>query len=178
MSMTSSHATPPAPRNGRQDFSPAPRGPRSPRPTAALALAALLAATCVAGAAAPPPPAPAEEPTVKTVGKTIAEGILGQPVLDAKGNTIGHVVDVLIDTAGNPHAAVIEFTGFFGVGNRKVAVDWKALDFSLANEHMVIHVGLNPARLKAMPEYKPAAESVPVATPAHPSPPRPPPPKS
>jgi uncharacterized protein YrrD len=103
---------------------------------------------------------------VKTVGRSRAEGLLGQPVLDAKGETIGHIVDVLIDTEGKPQAAVIEFAGFLGLGNRDVAVDWKALRFSVQKEKILIHVALEPAALKAMPLYKPAAKSVPVATPA------------
>jgi sporulation protein YlmC with PRC-barrel domain len=114
------------------------------------------------------PPA-AEKPLpakVKTVGRSRAEGILGQPVVDAKGETIGHIVDVLIDTEGKPQAAVIEFAGFLGLGDRDVAVDWKALRFSVQKEKILIRVALEPAALKAMPLYKPAAKSVSVATPA------------
>ena len=87
-------------------------------------------------------------------------------MVDAKGETIGHVVDVLIDTEGKPQAAVIEFAGFFGLGDRDVAVDWKALRFSVEKEKILIRIALAPAALKAMPLYKPAAKSVSVATPA------------
>lgn len=115
-----------------------------------------------AGHAAKPPP-----PKLEKVEKTHAEGLLGQPVLDIKRETIGHVVDVLIDTDGRPDAAVIEFTGFLGVGNRKVAVAWKALHFTLHGDRIVISVALDGAALRAMPEYNPSAKSVPVAAPAH-----------
>jgi hypothetical protein len=140
---------------------------------AMIAVAALIGAVPVgfAFAATPPSPAPLEvlkplPPKVKTVVKSSAEGILGQPVEDAKGQTIGNVVDVLIDPEGRPQAAVVEFTGFFGLGNRDVAVDWRALHFSVRNDQILIRVGLEPVALKAMPPYKPAAQSVPVATPA------------
>ncbi len=113
------------------------------------------------------PPAGAEKPAppkLETVGRSHAEGVLGEPVLDAKGQTIGHVVNVLIDSDGTPQAAVIEFAGFFGLGNRDVAVDWKALRFAVQKGKILIHVMLEPGALKAMPEYKPASSSVPVAT--------------
>lgn len=109
-------------------------------------------------------PAPAK---VEKVEKTRAESLLGQPVLDVKRQTIGHIVDVLIDTDGHPQAAVIEFTGFLGVGDRKVAVAWKALHFALEGDRIIISVGLDVAALRAMPEYNASAKSVPVAAPAH-----------
>jgi hypothetical protein len=140
---------------------------------AAIAVAALVSAVpvgAVVRAATPPSPLQGAEkplpPKVKTVVRSRAQGILGQPVLDAKGDTIGHVVDVLIDPEGQPQAAVIEFAGFLGLGNRDVAVDWKALRFIMQNGQILIRVALEPAALKAMPLYKPAANSVPVATPA------------
>jgi len=121
-------------------------------------------------AAAAPPATPTK---VEQVRKTAAENLLGQPVTDAKGDLFGHVVDVLIDADGTPHAAVIESTGFFGIGNRETAVDWKALSFAVQQDHIAISVSLDPDKLKLMPEYKPEAPSVPVATEAHPAPAKP-----
>jgi sporulation protein YlmC with PRC-barrel domain len=145
---------------------------------------ALLAGTVVwCGAADPPPasqmppqpqtavaPAPAKVTQVRKAG---AESLLGQPVMDANGDVFGNVVDVLIDTDGTPHAAVVEFTGFFGIGNRRVAVDWKALHFTVQQDHIAIHIPLDPAKLEAMPEYTQEAPSVPVATPTAPAPAKP-----
>lgn len=132
----------------------------------ATALLVAAGVGCGNAFAEAPKPAP---PKLEKVKKTHAEGLLGQPVLDAKRNTIGHVVDVLIDTDGKPEAAVIEFTGFLGVGNRKVAVAWKALSFALNGDRIVITVALDGAALRAMPEYNASAKSVPVAAPAHPA---------
>ncbi|HUZ62540.1 MAG TPA: PRC-barrel domain-containing protein [Acetobacteraceae bacterium] len=116
----------------------------------------------------PPSPPPAK---VEHVRKARAESILGEPVRDAKGSKIGHIVDVLIDRRGRLNAAVIEFEGFFGVGNRKIAVAWRALHFAVVKDRIVISLGLDAARIKAMPEYKTSAKVVPVATPAKPAPP-------
>ncbi len=135
---------------------------------AVVALSGAVLPLPAIGAASPQTAlAPAEKPLppkVKTMGRTRALGVLGQPVLDAKGQTIGHIVDILIDPEGRPQAAVIEFAGFLGLGNRDVAVDWKALRFSVQKDQIQIGVALEPAALKAMPLYKPAAKSVPVAT--------------
>jgi len=138
-----------------------------------IAVAALVGAASAETAvgAAPPPSVPVAaskppQPEVRTVVKSSAEGILGQPVHDANGQTIGNVVDVLIDLEGRPQAAVIEFAGFLGLGNRDVAVDWRALLFTVEDDQILIRVMLEPVALKAMPAYKPAAQSVPVATPA------------
>jgi sporulation protein YlmC with PRC-barrel domain len=120
-------------------------------------------------AAAPPATAPAPtkvEAKVEQVRKARAESLFGQPVTDAKGDVFGRVVDVLIDADGTPHAAVIETSGFFGIGNRQMAVAWKALSFSVKQDQIGISVRLDPDQLKAMPEYKSEAPSVPVATPA------------
>jgi hypothetical protein len=127
------------------------------RPVPALLLLGLLCA-----APAPPEPAPAK---VEQVRKAHAEPLLGQSVTDGKGDVVGTIVDVLIDPSGTPQAAVLEFSGFFGLGNRRVAVDWKALDFSVDQDRIVIRLHLDADKIKAMPEYKPEAASVPVATP-------------
>lgn len=125
---------------------------------------------------ATPPAAPIKAPTpakIEQVRKTGAEGLLGQPVMDAAGDVFGNIVDVLIDADGTPHAAVIELTGFFGIGNRRVAVAWKALQFKTEQDHIAIHAPLDIPQLKAMPEYTQEAVSVPVATPAPPAAPVP-----
>ncbi len=121
----------------------------------------LILAFAFCTAAAPAPPTP-----VKQVRKAAAEGLLGQAVTDAKGDVFGHVVDVLIDADGRPRAAVVEFTGFFGIGNRHIAVAWDSLHFAVEQDHIAITVPLDAAKLTAMPEYRQEAASVPVATPA------------
>jgi len=108
----------------------------------------------------PPKPTP---PKLEHMRKIHAEGVLGQPVLSDDGKVIGHVVDVLIDQTGVPKAAVIEFAGFLGLGDRKIAVAWDALHFAVVKGEIVITLGLDADKLKALPEYQPEAKSVPVA---------------
>ena len=80
--------------------------------------------------------------------------VLGKDVLNAKGEAMGRIVDVLFDEKGQPHAAVIDFGGFLGVGTRKIAISWSALRFDLGEKRNVIALDLDREQLKAAPEYK------------------------
>jgi hypothetical protein len=152
----------------RPDARRAALAPLLPGAIFVLAAAAQPATTPAASSpAAPPastgtllPPGKSVAAKVEQVGKARAEGLLGQPVTDAHGDVFGNVTDVLIDADGTPHAAVIQFTGFFGIGARRVAVSWKSLKFSIVQDRIAIRIPLDPATLKAMPDYTDAAASV------------------
>jgi hypothetical protein len=88
-------------------------------------------------------------------GTTIA--ILGKKVRDASGKDMGMVVDVLVDRDAGVRAAVIDFGGFLGVGSRKIAIDWRLLQFDPADHDAPIVLSLDRAEVQAAPEYKPAA---------------------
>ena len=96
----------------------------------------------------------------------VAEAILGQRVTDPKGKEIGRLVDVLVDANGEPQAAVIDFGGFMGVGNRKVAVHWSALHFSPGNAKHKVTLEMTPDQIKAAPEFLDPSKPAPVVTPA------------
>jgi hypothetical protein len=96
--------------------------------------------------------------------------ILGKEVLSAKGEDMGRIVDVLFDEKGEPHAAVIDFGGFLGVGTRKIAISWSALRFDLGEKKNVIALDLDREQLKAAPEYKYAESDKPIPVVAQPQP--------
>ncbi len=156
---------------------------------------ALLAAAWLIGAQSPAPPAPATPPlpaapapgvapgaasgvaAIHHLAPGEAAGVLGAKVVTAKGEEIGRIIDVIVDQAGHPRAAVIDFGGFMGIGNRKIALDWKSLHFSTGQAESAVICDLTPDQIKATPEYheapdKPAA----VAAPNHASPATKPPP--
>jgi len=116
-----------------------------------------------------PKPAPiiSSKPALVTVPKPTAEGLLGEPVVDTAGAKVGTVVNVLVDPFGQPQAAVIQFEGFLGVGNREVALAWNALRFSLHGNDIIITVTVDANKLKALPQYVADAPTVPLATQAH-----------
>jgi len=102
------------------------------------------------------------------------QGILGRQVLSSAGEDMGRVVDIVVDRSGQVRAAVIDFGGFLGVGNRKVAIDWNALHFApTGSREDRITLDLTREQVKAAPEYRDgaplimlgAADSVPAAPP-------------
>jgi hypothetical protein len=99
-----------------------------------------------------------------------AEAILGQRVTDQQGKDIGRLVDVLVDANGEPQAAVIDFGGFMGVGNRKIAVHWSALHFSPGDPKRKVTLALTPDEIKAAPEFLNPNKAASVVTPANTTP--------
>jgi hypothetical protein len=136
-------------------------------------LALLLAhpAPAETPAAAPPPAAPAVPSDEIVENKVVA--VLGLAAKAEDGKDVGRIVDVLVDQAGRPRAAVIDVGGFLGVGNRKVAVDWEALRFDMAKATATL--GLAADRIKGAPAYDPGkpveALVVPPPAPAQVGPP-------
>lgn len=99
--------------------------------------------------AAAPAPAPVER-----VAPEAAMSIMGVTVQGPAGKDIGRLTDVLVGQDGRPVAAVIDFGGFLGVGNRKVAVDWKSLKFSPGDKDHPIMLEMAPDQVRAAPDYK------------------------
>jgi hypothetical protein len=132
-------------------------------------LAAALAGSWGHAEDAPAPAAPAPPATaVQSVAPEDAGAILGQRISDSEGKDIGRLVDVLVDANGQPQAAVIDFGGFMGVGNRKIAVRWSALRFNPADPKNKVALDMTPDQIKAAPEFrnpnKPAAVVTPTDT--------------
>jgi len=89
------------------------------------------------------------------IDKEDVQAILGRQVLSSTGEDMGRVVDIVVDRSGQVRAAVIDFGGFLGVGNRRVAVDWAALRFSpTGSRYDRITLELTRDQVNAAPEYK------------------------
>jgi hypothetical protein len=113
----------------------------------------------------PPPPS-----AVQSVAPEQAEAILGQRVTDAEGTDIGRLVDVLVDATGQPQAAVIDFGGFMGVGNRKIAVHWSVLHFNPGDQKHKVTLEMTPDQIKTAPEFLNPNKAAAVVTPANTTP--------
>lgn len=143
-------------------------------------LMVLAALTSLLGADPGPAPSPSGQPAqrqvpskVESVAPAQAVAVLGREVAAPNGETIGRLVDVLVNGNGAPQAAVIDFGGFMGVGARKIAVDWRVLHFEPADSAHPITLELTPQQIAAAPEYKDPNKPAPVVAPATPSPPSP-----
>jgi hypothetical protein len=67
---------------------------------------------------------------------------------------MGRIVDVIVGRDGQIHAAIIDFGGFLGIGTRKIAVDWNALDFAPVGKPGAITLELTRNQVRLAPEYK------------------------
>lgn len=79
--------------------------------------------------------------------------ILGKQVKDPHGDDMGRVVDVLADASGRVRIAIIDFGGFLGVGDRRIAVDWPLLRFNPDGRDPSLLLAVGSDVLKAAPEY-------------------------
>jgi sporulation protein YlmC with PRC-barrel domain len=123
------------------------------------AIGILPAAAQTSAPATPQQPAPKQAPA-PTQGATPAtvlddqdiENILGREIYSATGEDMGQIVDVLVDQKGQVRAAIIDFGGFLGVGTRKIAVDWRAIQFVPKSNRIVL--ALTRDEVRVAPEYK------------------------
>jgi hypothetical protein len=136
----------------------------------------------------PPPPQtqpspPAKQPDVAPKPVTTGEGIpavvvdgdhvmgiLGKQVRSSAGEDMGRIVDVIIDRTARVRAAVIDFGGFLGVGNRQIAVGWNAIRLPSQEKPGPLVVDFTRDQLRVAPAYK-AGEQVVLLGPPEASPP-------
>lgn len=95
-----------------------------------------------------------ERPAAVVVDSREASSVLGREVRSATDEKMGRIVDMLVDQSGQVRAAIIDFGGFLGVGSRKIAVDWKALRFSPAQERNRVLLEMTRDQVRAAPEYQ------------------------
>jgi hypothetical protein len=109
--------------------------------------------------AAPRPPAAGEGIPALVVDGDQMMGVLGRQVRSSAGEDMGRIVDVIIDKTARVRAAVIDFGGFLGVGNRQIAVAWSAIRLPSRDKPGALVVDFTRDQLRVAPTYK-AGEQV------------------
>src|SRR5499427_5333308 len=103
-------------------------------------------------------PAPRPNPSPGTPAMVLDDQevstILGKSVRSSAGEDMGRIVDIIVSRDGQVHAAIIDFGGFLGIGMRKIAVDWHALNFAPAGKPGLITLELTRNQVRLAPEYK------------------------
>jgi hypothetical protein len=100
---------------------------------ALLTSAALLAAASAfaqTGATSPTPPSPSQFLTQHSPGQWRASKLVGVDVYGTDNAKIGDVREVLLNRDGAAEAIVIGVGGFLGIGEKDVAVPFKALEWT------------------------------------------------
>ena len=155
---------------GRGAAQDAPAGAASPPADAAPAAAAPASGTASPEVTPPKPSATPPQPAPKAPEHLEStQSILGTQVLGEDGNSIGRLVDVFVDKAGVPRAALLDIGGFLGVGSRRIVVPWQTLHFKPDSKDQTIAIVMTSDQLKAAPEYK-GARPPPAAPPSTPAP--------
>ena len=105
--------------------------------------------------AAPAPPSPSPGTPAMVLDDQEVSTILGKSVRGSTGEDMGRIVDIIVSRDGQVHAAIIDFGGFLGIGTRKIAVDWRALNFAPAGKPPgSITLDLTRNQVRLAPEYK------------------------
>lgn len=81
-----------------------------------------------------------------------ASRVIGTPVYNKQGQSIGTIEDVMLDKMSNGIMfAVIGFGGFLGIGEKYHAVPWSVLDYETVQGGYV--VPYTKEQLEAAPSY-------------------------
>jgi sporulation protein YlmC with PRC-barrel domain len=75
--------------------------------------------------------------------------IIGKNVYGADGKEIGEINNLLVDPQGRIRAVIVEFGGFLGIGENKVAVPWQKLTVGKDR----IATDMTPDVIKTMPRW-------------------------
>ncbi|MGN6086538.1 PRC-barrel domain containing protein [Trinickia sp.] len=81
-------------------------------------------------------------------------GLIDATAERANGTRVGRVVDVLIDTHGEPQAAVVD-VGSLIHERRSIAADWSAVKFVQKDDTLSLQTDLSDAQVNAAPPYAP-----------------------
>jgi len=111
-------------------------------------------------------PDPSAAPIVgkATLGMTVAQTdliatgwraskVLHADVRNDKGDRIGKIDDIVVDTDGTLSVAIIDVGGFLGLGGHRVAIPVSQLVFSQTRPQILLP-GATKDALKALPEFK------------------------
>ncbi len=70
-----------------------------------------------------------------------ASSIIGDPVVNAQGEDLGTIKEIMIDVErGQVSYAVLSFGGFLGMGDKLFAIPWQAFSVDEANQRLVLNV--------------------------------------
>jgi sporulation protein YlmC with PRC-barrel domain len=92
--------------------------------------------------------------TEQTSSEWRVANYVGKPIVNASGEKIGDVNDLLFDRTGKITTIVIGVGGFLGLGEKRVALPFEAVTYNDQNGTRQIMVPLTKEALLAAPDYK------------------------
>jgi len=91
--------------------------------------------------------------TQQTADEWRANNYIGQPVVNASGEKIGDVNDIVFDKSGRISTVVIGVGGFLGMGEKHVAMGYETLTYTDRDGQRLIMLPLTKEALTAAPAY-------------------------
>jgi sporulation protein YlmC with PRC-barrel domain len=91
--------------------------------------------------------------TTQGVEEWRANNYIGKPVVNASGEKIGDVNDLIFDRAGKISTVVVGIGGFLGMGEKNVGMGYETLTYTDKDGQRVIMVPLTKEALLAAPDY-------------------------
>ena len=86
-----------------------------------------------------------------------ASTIIGTPVVDPKGNSLGDIKEIVIDPhTGRVAYAVVSFGGFLGLGEKLFAIPFSAFEYKVTKSDLVASeyvLNVSRERLQAAPGF-------------------------
>jgi sporulation protein YlmC with PRC-barrel domain len=77
--------------------------------------------------------------------------LIGAAVINAEGEEVGKVKDILVDTSGTATGMVLSVGGIMGLGAKDVGLTWQEVD--VRQEPDVVRVNYSKAQLEAAPPF-------------------------
>lgn len=89
-------------------------------------------------------------------GLLLATNLMNVSVVDAEGEDLGGVDDLILDPEGGIFGAVVSVGGFLGIGEKQVALSWS--EFKYSPEEQVANLNVTRAQLEEAPDFMTLAD--------------------
>jgi hypothetical protein len=80
-----------------------------------------------------------------------ASEVIGTEVVDAEGNAMAEIVDLVRQQDQGEISAVLSVGGFLGIGDKRVVLPLR--EFDITPENQIVRVRMTEEDVRAMPEY-------------------------
>ena len=84
---------------------------------------------------------------------------IGKPIVNASGEKIGDISDVLFQRNGKITTVVVGVGGFLGLGAKQVAIPFEAVTYRDQDGERLIVIPLTKDALQAAPDYTPTEKT-------------------
>ncbi len=120
------------------------------RTTLLATVSAIMIATTPMIAAAQNSPAMKANPSM--VATIMEHQLIGYDIVDAKGDDLGDVKEVIIDQNGQPTTVVAAIGGFLGINDKRVEIKLSSATVNEKDEEIRVQ-GWTEAEIETLPDY-------------------------